>query len=106
MIISTQATSVLYQTICPAILTKKLEGEIKKTALAAYRAIGCLDFGRVDLRLGSADKVSVMEINHSPGLMSDINESSFFTIAGHAAGLTFPQMMRKIIDSAISRLHI
>lgn len=91
---------------CPAILNKKLEKEINDIALSAYHSIGCLDFGRVDLRLGDDGKVYVMEINHPPGLMSDKNESSFFTIAGRAAGLTFPQIVGKILDSAVSRLGI
>ncbi len=88
---------------CPAPVTAKLAKEINQAALSAYHMIGCLDFGRVDLRMGSDGKVYVMEINHPPGLMSDINESSFFTIAGRAAGFTFSQMMGKIINSAISR---
>jgi D-alanine-D-alanine ligase len=91
---------------CPAPVTDKLAKEINRAALSAYHTIGCLDFGRVDLRMGTDDKVYVMEINHPPGLMSDENESSFFTIAGRAAGFTFPQMMGKILDAAISRLGI
>lgn len=91
---------------CPAKLTKELEKEIKNAALASYRSIGCLDFGRVDLRLGKDGKVYVMEINHPPGLMSDIHESSFFTIAGRAAGYNFTQMIGKILDSAIDRLGL
>ena len=91
---------------CPAPVTNKLAKEINQAALSAYHTIGCLDFGRVDLRLGADGKVYVMEINHPPGLMSDINESSFFTIAGRAAGFTFPQMMGKILDAAILRLSL
>lgn len=91
---------------CPAPVTDKLAKEINQAALSAYRSIGCLDFGRVDLRMGDDGKVFVMEINHPPGLMSDENESSFFTIAGRSAGLSFSQMMGKIINAAISRLNI
>jgi len=91
---------------CPAPVTDKLSKEINQAALSAYRSIGCLDFGRVDLRMGDDGKVYVMEINHPPGLMSDENESSFFTIAGRSAGLSFSQMMGKIINATISRLNI
>lgn len=91
---------------CPAPVTDKLAKEINQAAMSAYHTIDCLDFGRIDLRMGADGKVYVMEINHPPGLMSDENESSFFTIAGRAAGFTFPQMMGKILDAAISRLGI
>jgi D-alanine-D-alanine ligase len=91
---------------CPAVVTPKLEKEINKLAGAAYQTIGCLDFGRVDIRLDDKDVPHVLEINHPPGLMSDPDESSFFTIAGRAAGLTFPQTIGRILRSALTRLDM
>jgi len=91
---------------CPAIIDKKLEIQINTLALAAYTSIGCRDFGRVDIRLDAHNIPYVMEINHPPGLMSDPNESSFFTIAGRAGGLTFKQLIGTILNSATSRLGL
>lgn len=91
---------------CPAILDSALEKSIAHTALQAYKSIGCLDFGRVDLRLDDHNRVYVMEINHPPGLMSDPDESSFFTISGRAHGLEFHQLIGQILDSAIKRLKL
>lgn len=97
----------MHQTeFCPAPLTPQLERQITDLSLRAYTAIGCQDFGRLDIRLDAKGVPHVMEINHPPGLMSDPNESSFFTISGRAAGLTFPQLIGRILDSAISRLHL
>jgi D-alanine-D-alanine ligase len=90
---------------CPAKVTPQLAKELNQAAVAAYQTIGCRDFGRVDLRLNAKGVVHVMEINHPPGLMSDPEESSFFTIAGRVAGYTFSQLIGKILDSAITRLH-
>ncbi|MEI8232477.1 MAG: D-alanine--D-alanine ligase [bacterium] len=91
---------------CPARVTKSLEKELNKLALAAYQTIGCLDFGRVDLRLDNRGRVNVMEINHPPGLMSDPNESSFFTIASRAMGWDFTETINKIVESARVRLNL
>lgn len=89
---------------CPAKLTKTLEKQILDLATRAYQTIGCLDFGRVDIRLGKDGKPSVMEINHPPGLMSDPEESSFFTIAARAKCWDFDTLIGKILHSAIKRL--
>ena len=91
---------------CPALLTQDLENEINRLSKAAYTTIGCLDFGRVDLRMDDNNNVYVMEINHPPGMMSDPDESSFFTIAGRVAGLDFNQLIGNILSSAIKRLSL
>lgn len=91
---------------CPAIVTPKLEKAIGNLAISAYQTIGCRDFGRVDIRLDEGGVPHVMEINHPPGLMSDPFESSFFVIAGRAAGLTFSELIGQILGAAISRLGL
>jgi D-alanine-D-alanine ligase len=91
---------------CPAPLTKKLKKEIEDLAVRAYTAIGCLDFGRLDIRLDDKGHAHVLEINHPPGLMSDPNESSFFTISARAHGWDFPTLIGNILNSAITRLKL
>jgi D-alanine-D-alanine ligase len=91
---------------CPAPLTIKLKKEIEDLAVRAYTAIGCLDFGRLDIRLDDKGHAHVLEINHPPGLMSDPNESSFFTISARTHGWDFPTLIRRILDAATSRLKL
>ncbi len=91
---------------CPAPLTNKLRKEIEDLAIAAYTAIGCLDFGRLDIRLDAQGRPHVLEINHPPGLMSDPGESSFFTISARAHGWDFPTLIGHILNSAITRLKL
>jgi D-alanine-D-alanine ligase len=91
---------------CPANVTKSLERELNNAAIRAYQTIGCQDFGRVDLRLDSKGKVCVIEINHPPGMMSDREESSFFTIAARTLGWSFEVLIGHILDAAITRLKI
>lgn len=91
---------------CPAPLTPKLEDTINALALSAYKTIGCRDFGRVDLRMDGQGQVYVMEINHPPGLMSDPEESSFFTIAARVHGWSFEKLIDQIIKCATKRLNL
>ncbi|TXH06937.1 MAG: hypothetical protein E6R05_00940 [Candidatus Moraniibacteriota bacterium] len=91
---------------CPAQLSPKLKNEIEELAKKAYTAIGCQDFGRLDIRLDSKDIPHVLEINHPPGLMSDPNESSFFTISARAHGWDFTTLINQILLSACTRLDI
>jgi len=88
---------------CPARIPQSLECEINELAKQSYLTIGCLDFGRVDIRLDAKGVPHVLEINHPPGLMSDPNESSFFIIAGRVAGLPLNDLIKKILDATCSR---
>ncbi|GAB4028018.1 MAG: hypothetical protein Fur0011_7200 [Candidatus Microgenomates bacterium] len=91
---------------CPAIISKELEKDIINLAKKAYLAIGCQDFGRLDIRLDKSGVPHVLEINHPPGLMSDPNESSFFTISARTYGWDFPTLIGNILNSAITRLKL
>lgn len=91
---------------CPAEVSKSLGKKLNAAAMRAYQTIGCQDFGRVDLRLDGQGNVHVMEINHPPGMMSDPNESSFFTIAARSLGWSFDNLIGQILSSAIKRLKL
>ncbi len=99
--------SDMHQTeFCPADLTPTLKQQIEDLSRRAYISIGCQDFGRLDIRLDDKGVPHVMEINHPPGLMSDPNESSFFTIAARTAGLDFKDLIGKILNAATTRLSL
>lgn len=91
---------------CPAPLTPQLKSKITNLAKHAYTTIGCLDFGRLDIRLDQSGIPHVLEINHPPGLMSDPNESSFFTISARVHGWDFPTLINQILKTAIERLQL
>lgn len=91
---------------CPAVINKRLETKIIDLSKAAYLAIGCRDFGRLDIRLDDHDEPYVLEINHPPGLMSDPEESSFFTISARTYGWDFATLIQNILNSAIKRLNL
>lgn len=82
---------------CPADLGQGDAGEVERVALAAYEALGCSGFSRVDLILAE-DGPQVLEINAIPGL----TETSLLPHAAEAAGLSFNELVQKILDLAVA----
>ena len=82
--------------VCPAELDSEKAGAVTETALAAYEALGCSGFSRVDLIL-SEDGPRVLEVNAIPGL----TDTSLLPQAAEAAGMTFEQLVERILDLAL-----
>jgi len=73
------------------------------TGLAAWRALGCRDGGRVDIRLdrtGPDAVPNVIELSPLPGLRPGISDLA--TIA-ERAGYRYDQLICMIVDSALER---
>ncbi|MCB0827919.1 MAG: D-alanine--D-alanine ligase [Solirubrobacterales bacterium] len=80
---------------CPAELEQSEAAEVNRVALAAYRALGCSGFSRVDLIL-AADGPQLLEVNAIPGM----TETSLFPQAAEAAGIDFVAMVERILSLA------
>jgi D-alanine-D-alanine ligase len=83
--------------VCPAELDEGEAGAVTEAALGAYEALGCSGFSRVDLILG-ADGPQVLEVNAIPGL----TDTSLLPQAAEAAGLSFEQLVSRILDLALA----
>jgi D-alanine-D-alanine ligase len=81
---------------CPAELSAEEERAVTEAALATYRALGCTGFTRIDLILGS-EGPSLLEANAIPGL----TDTSLLPQAAEAAGLSFEQLVERILDLAL-----
>jgi D-alanine-D-alanine ligase len=89
-------TSGLTQFILPARLPKPLYEKVQATALKAHQALGCYGVSRVDI-IVSADHIPyVHEVNSIPGM----TEHSDLPAEAAHAGLTFDQLVVKILESA------
>lgn len=84
--------------IVPAPLKRKTEKRVKEVALAAYRALGCRNFARVDLRLDEEEKPFVLEVNTIPGL----TPLSLLPLSAQAMGIPFPQLIEIILQNTLS----
>jgi D-alanine-D-alanine ligase len=83
--------------ICPAELGESEAAAVTEAALAAYEALGCAGFSRVDLIL-AADGPQVLEVNAIPGL----TDTSLLPQAAEAAGMSFEQLVEKILELALT----
>jgi D-alanine-D-alanine ligase len=75
----------------------------EQTALAAWRALGCRDAGRVDLRSDERGVPNLMELNPLAGLHP---QHSDLPILCALSGITFRELIRSIVDSAVRRIAV
>ena len=88
--------------VCPAKLSARIKTKIEKTAIAAYEALQCRDYARVDIRLTSEGTPYVIEVNPNP----DISSDSGFARAAAASGLSHKELLYTITNFALSRKKI
>jgi D-alanine-D-alanine ligase len=82
--------------VCPAEIGEEERAAVTETALATYRALGCSGFARIDLIL-DAGGPQVLEANAIPGL----TDTSLLPQAAEAAGMSFEQLVERILDLAL-----
>jgi D-alanine-D-alanine ligase len=85
--------------VCPAELPDGATEQAQELALQTYRLLGCSAFGRVDLMLGSDGELTVLEANPIPGL----TETSLLPQAAEAAGISFDELVGRIVELALQR---
>jgi D-alanine-D-alanine ligase len=81
---------------CPCGLPAEEEAAIRALTLAAARALGCRGWGRADLIRRADGSVSLLEMNTSPGMTGH----SLVPMAAKAAGMTFQQLVLRILELA------
>ena len=84
--------------VCPAELPGAAT-EVQEVARRAYELLGCAGFARVDLMLDADSIPQVLEANAIPGL----TDTSLFPMAADAAGISFEDLVARIVDLALSR---
>jgi len=84
--------------IIPASLERGNYLKAEETALRAYQALNCRDFARVDMIIRE-DKTYLLEVNTIPGM----TEKSLLPRAAQAGGISFPELVDKIVKSALKR---
>lgn len=84
---------------CPSGLSEAEEAELGALALAAFEAVGCSGWGRVDVMRDSAGRFYLLEVNTLPGM----TETSLVPMAAKATGLSFEQLVLTILDTSLER---
>jgi D-alanine-D-alanine ligase len=86
---------------CPAEIGPDATARAQELALAAYATLGCAGFARVDLMLEEATgKLYVLEADAIPGL----TDTSLLPLAAEAAGLSFQELIARIVELAVARM--
>ena len=85
---------------CPARLPEGITEQAQELALRTYRLLGCEAFARVDLMLG--EELTVLEANPIPGL----TETSLLPQAAEAAGISFDELVGRILELALARAPV
>jgi D-alanine-D-alanine ligase len=86
--------------VCPAELPDDTTARAQELALDVYRLLGCRGVARVDLMLDDASsELGVLETNVIPGM----TETSLLPQAADAAGVSFDELIARLLDSAFER---
>ncbi len=84
--------------VTPPELPKETIRKIQNAALLAHRVLGCSGLSRTDMIVKNG-KIYLLETNTIPGM----TETSLCPQAAKAAGISFPELLDKIIQGALRR---
>ncbi len=82
-------------------ITPPLRRKLFETALKSWRALGCRDAGRVDIRLDENGIPNVLELNTLPGLH---HIHSDLPIIARSTGINFTELIDEILHHALKRM--
>jgi D-alanine-D-alanine ligase len=95
--------SIVYRktpVICPANIDEKMKKLIEETARKCYKIFGCTGYIRLDFRYDNEkEKLYALEVNPNP----DISQDAGLVRAAGAAGISYQNLLLKIIDFAMER---
>jgi D-alanine-D-alanine ligase len=78
-----------------------LEERLVHTALQAFEALECRDYGRVDMRVAADGTPYVIDINPN----CDLHPEAGFAKAALAAGIDYPALATRLVEIALERAH-
>jgi D-alanine-D-alanine ligase len=88
----------------PARLTEDENAELMRVCRAAYKTVGCRDYGRIDVRLRNG-VFYVLDVNPN----ADISADASVALAASKAGFCYGRLGRRIVELAAQRhpnLHV
>jgi len=82
--------------LCPAPLPNALTRRVQELSVAAYRALDCEGWARVDLMLDAQGRPFLLELNTSPGM----TDHSLVPMASRAEGVDFDTLVLRVLADA------
>jgi D-alanine-D-alanine ligase len=83
----------------PAPIPAEHQQEIRRMAALAFDAVSCEGLARVDFFYTPDGQILINEINTIPGL----SPASYFQKMWEASGLDFPQLIDRLLETALSK---
>jgi D-alanine-D-alanine ligase len=90
-----EGTDMLRAVPLPAALAEALVG----LAIKAYRALGCRDYGRIDLRMSETGEPMILEVNANP----DMGPTACFAKSLEVAGIDRATLLVQLVHQAAGR---
>jgi D-alanine-D-alanine ligase len=87
--------------VCPANIDSEIQKKVEELAKKAYKALGCRDYARVDVRVSNDGTPFVIEINPNP----DVSSDSGFARAAAASGKSYSELLFTITNFALQRKY-
>jgi D-alanine-D-alanine ligase len=85
--------------VIPAPVDERTHAEIRRLAVAAFRAVDAAGMARVDFFLRPSGEILLNEINTIPGF----TQISMYPKLWEASGLAYPELIDRLIELAIER---
>ncbi|MBU3725298.1 MAG: D-alanine--D-alanine ligase [Burkholderiaceae bacterium] len=87
--------------LCPAPLESAIAARMQDLSVAAFEAIGCAGWARVDLMWDGASEPTLLEINTSPGM----TDHSLVPMAAREIGMDYDELVMQIILQSSLKLE-
>ena len=85
--------------LCPAPLDEATTIRVQEAGRAAFNAVGCRDYARVDVMVRANGDPVVLEVNTLPGM----TETSLLPKAAAAAGIPYAELCERMVKLALQR---
>jgi D-alanine-D-alanine ligase len=85
--------------VCPAPIGAALTQKAQELAVKAFKALGCADCVRVDMRLDADGELYILEVNSLPSL----GEHGSYLVGAAQVGLDFERFVNRLIEVASAR---
>ena len=87
--------------LIPAPLPEETAAEIRRMAVAAWHALGCRDYVRVDFRVDTGGRPFVLEVNPNP----DVSANDGFSSAVKVGGIEYEDFVLAMVENALGRIR-
>jgi D-alanine-D-alanine ligase len=88
---------------CPADIDASLAERLAALCRRAFGARECRDWCRIDVRLDAGGEPAILEMNPLPGILPHADSHSCFPRAAAQAGMTYADLIRRVVALACER---